>query len=138
MSLLAAGVPLCHVKLMLIALQTIGWHLKTGFGLSSESFFGSDDRPMWVWVKEVRCCWHSWLCSHCNPACTVTSLLRTNAYRRLGHCEPAWTGVLLLLAAIIYVDDSDLLIRVSSDPGSHHCWLLWPLVVILKQKKCKE
>ena len=51
----------------------------------------------------------------------VTSLLQTNAYRRLGHCEPvyaAWTGVLLLLAAIIYVDDSDLLDRVSSDPGS--------------------
>ena len=30
-SLLAAGVPLCHVKLMLIALQTMGWHLKTGY-----------------------------------------------------------------------------------------------------------
>ena len=46
----------------------------------------------------------------------LASLLQRNAYRRMGHCEPiysAWTGLLLMLAAIIYVDDSDLLLRAQ-------------------------
>ena len=51
-SLLAAGVPLCHVKLMLIALQTIGWHLK----------FGSDDRPMMgLGQGRLRLCLVAWV-----------------------------------------------------------------------------
>ena len=143
-SLLAAGVPNCHVKLMLIALQSMGWHLKTGFGMADTSFRGSEDRPM-MGLGQGN--------SAAAPAFAVTSLLQTNAYRSRGHCQPvfsAWTGVLLLLAAVIYVDDTDLLLRarhrrMSDTEFFHqiqaaiHCWgsIVMATGGHLKQAKCK-
>jgi len=143
-SLLAAGVPNCHVKLMLIALQTMGWHLKTGFGLAETSFRGSEDEPMMGMGQGS---------SAAAPAFSVTSLLQTNAYRRRGHCEPvfsAWSGLLLILAAIIYVDDTDLLLRAKrrqlSDTeffnqiqAAINCWghIVMATGGHLKQAKCK-
>lgn len=143
-SLQAAGVPKHFVGLMLLSMQSMGWFLRTGFGLSDTPFRGSDDRPMMGLGQGS---------SAAAPAFSVTSLLQTRAYHSLGHCEPmysAWSGVLLLLAAIIYVDDTDLLVRARNrkltDVEFFHqiqaSLLAWGAIVMatgghLKQKKCK-
>ena len=143
-SLQAAGVPKHFVGLMLLSMQSMGWFLRTGFGLSDTPFRGSDDSPMMGLGQGS---------SAAAPAFSVTSLLQTRAYHRLGHCEPmysAWSGMLLLLAAVIYVDDTDLLVRARSRTMSDADFfnqiqaslLAWGAVVMatgghLKQKKCK-
>jgi hypothetical protein len=48
---------------------------------------------------------------------SVVSSLMVGAFTRLGHASSfagVWTGILFTLAAIIYVDDTDLLLRASS------------------------
>ena len=143
-SLLAAGVPNSQVKMMLVALQCMGWHLRTGFGLSDSPFQGSDDKPMMGMGQGS---------SAAAPSFSVTSLLQTNAYRRMGHCQPiysSWTGLLLMLAAIIYVDDTDLLVRSKRRRLSDNEFFnqiqaaitCWGLIIMAtgghcKQAKCK-
>jgi hypothetical protein len=44
---------------------------------------------------------------------SAVSTLMIEAYKRLGHASEfcgAWSGILFILAAIIYVDDTDLLL----------------------------
>ena len=122
----------------------MGWHLKTGFGLAETSFRGSEDEPMMGMGQGS---------SAAAPAFSVTSLLQTNAYRRRGHCEPVFSassGLLLILAAIIYVDDTDLLLRAKrrqlSDTeffnqiqAAINCWghIVMATGGHLKQAKCK-
>ena len=143
-SLLAAGVPNSQVKMMLVALQCMGWHLRTGFGLSDTPFQGSDDMPMMGMGQGS---------SAAAPSFSVTSLLQTNAYRRLGHCQPVfspWSGLLLMLAAVIYVDDTDLLVRATGRRISDtdffsqiqkaiNCWgrIIMATGGHCKQAKCK-
>jgi len=143
-SLQAAGVPKHFVGLMLLSMQSMGWFLRTGFGLSDSPFRGSDDSPMMGLGQGS---------SAAAPAFSITSLLQTKAYHRLGHCEPmysAWSGMILLLAAVIYVDDTDLLVRARSRTMSdteffnqiQASLFAWGAVVMatgghLKQKKCK-
>jgi hypothetical protein len=143
-SLLAAGVPNAQVKMMLVALQCMGWHLRTGFGLSASPFRGSDDKPMMGMGQGS---------SAAAPSFSVTSLLQTNAYRRMGHCQPiysSWTGLLLMLAAVIYVDDTDLLVRSKRRRLSDEEFFsqiqaaitCWGLIIMAtgghcKQAKCK-
>jgi hypothetical protein len=45
------------------------------------------------------------------------STLMVNTYRRLGHVSEfcgAWSGIMFCLAAILYVDDTDLLIVANN------------------------
>ena len=52
-----------------------------------------------------------------SPGFTAVSSLMDEAYKRLGHASTfagAWSRILFVLTAIIYVDDTDLLIVARS------------------------
>jgi hypothetical protein len=91
------------VAMMLTVIQKMSWHLRTTFGQSKTSFGGSTDDPS-MGIGQGS--------SAAPPAFTSQSTLMMNAYKTLGHgaeINSAWTGDMMKLVALLYVDDSDLL-----------------------------
>jgi hypothetical protein len=102
-ALQSMSVPLTAVKTYLRCLQTMHFYLKTGFGLSSTSHGGTPALPYMGLTQGS---------SASPPVWTAVSTLIVNAYRRAGHgmCLSAgWTPSSEDMAAILYVDDTDLL-----------------------------
>ena len=77
--------------------------LKTGFGLANSSYGGTEDAPYMGLTQG----------SGASPAAwTAISTLIVSAYKAKGHGAlfiSAWSGIVLGLAALLYVDDTDLL-----------------------------
>jgi hypothetical protein len=100
----AHGVSQTSTKLMLSTMQHMQYFIKSGFGIAdTPSFGGSEEQPLMGLGQG----------SGAAPTvmrCVIT--LADLAYQRLGHginIKTAVSARVFLLAAIIYVDDTDLL-----------------------------
>ena len=99
----AVGIPINAIKVLLISLEVMQFCLKTGFG-ESDSFFGRtlDDRLGGYGQGNGA-----------SPAAfTILSTRIINAYTRMGNgtkLTSSYTARMFLLAAALYVDDTDLL-----------------------------
>jgi hypothetical protein len=93
------------IKVMLSVLQTMKFFLRTGFGDSATfQFGGTPDDPCGGLGQGNGAA---------PPAFTAVSTLLILAYVSMGHgvqVESAISGVLFTIAAILYVDDTDLLL----------------------------
>lgn len=102
-ALQAWGVSLMMVKVMLSVLQTMHFFLRTGFGDASTSYGGSEDDKMGGLGQGNGAA---------PPAFQAVVTLLLMAYINMGHgvtIDPAISGTIFTIAAIIYVDDTDLL-----------------------------
>ena len=107
-ALQAFQVPLAMIVLSLSVLQTMTFFLRTGYGVSSVGYGGSSSDPTFGLGQGN---------GMAPSGFTAVSSLMIGAFQRLGHASAfsgAWTGILFMLAAIIYVDDTDLLLRAQS------------------------
>ncbi|KAL3780888.1 hypothetical protein HJC23_009934 [Cyclotella cryptica] len=103
MALQAMHVPLMVVKCYLLWIQTMKFFLKTGFGMAKQSYGGTVADPYMGLTQG----------SGASPAAwTAISTVMLSAYKTKGHGAyfvSAWTGICLSIAALLYVDDTDLL-----------------------------
>ncbi len=97
------GIPMSAIRVLLTSMQTMQYILKTGVGESTESFGGTTEEP------------NSGLGQGSGaspPAFMALSSLIVNAYQRLGHgariCS-LYMACLFVLAAVMYVDNTDIL-----------------------------
>ena len=102
-ALQAMHVPIQMIKCYLLCIQTMRFFLKTGFGLAETSYGGTKDKPYMGLTQG----------SGASPAAwTAISTLIVSAYKAKGHGAcflSAWSGIILVLTALLYVDDTDLL-----------------------------
>jgi hypothetical protein len=102
-ALQAWGVSLMMIKVMLPVLQTMRFFLRTGYGDSEHSYGGTPDDPLGGLGQGNGAA---------PPAFTAVSTLLILAYVNMGYgveWESAVSGALFTIAAILYVDDTDLL-----------------------------
>ncbi|KAL7506391.1 hypothetical protein ACHAXN_003689 [Cyclotella atomus] len=84
------------------------FYLCTGYGVSKYGYSGTEDDPTFGLGQGN---------GMAPSGFTAVSLLMDESYKCLGRASifaGAWSGVLFILAAIIYVDDTDLLILSRS------------------------
>jgi len=102
------GIPKSAIRVLLTSMATMQYVLKTGFGESTDSYGGTSSSP------------NSGLGQGSGaspPAFLALSSLIVNAYRRMGHgarIRSSYLSWLFILAAVMYVDDTDLLHWPSS------------------------
>jgi len=99
----AWGVPINAIKVLLTSLEMMQFCLKTGFGESKKWFGGSEDNRLGGYGQGNGAA---------PPAFSCLSTLIINAYKRMGNgakLTSSYTSRLFLLAAAMYVDDTDLL-----------------------------
>ena len=103
LALLAFGVPHMAIALVLTCLQSMYFWLRTAFGISGTPFHGTTVNPFFGVAQGS---------GFAPPTFQALSALMINSYKSLGHgvqyVSPV-TGTILALAAILYVDDTDLL-----------------------------
>ena len=97
------GISQAGCRVLLMALRTMHYCLRTGFGESKEMYGGTEENPFQGYGQ-----------GNCAspPGFSALSALVVNAYRRMGHgakLTSAYSSRLFLLAAVMYVDDTDLL-----------------------------
>ena len=100
--------------MMLKALQIMQFYLRTGFGESRMTYGGSEETPLFGLGQGNGAA---------PPSFLVLSALVVNAYKRKGHgakLSSCRMALLFMLAAVMYVDDTDWLhlgksIRMSDD-----------------------
>ncbi|KAL3788945.1 hypothetical protein HJC23_000229 [Cyclotella cryptica] len=103
----AMSVPINIVKCYLLCVQTMRFFLKTGFGMAKQSYGGSNQNPYMGLVQGSGAAPAAW---------TAISTVMLAAYKFKGYgafFASAWSGILLGIAAILYVDDTDLLHMTS-------------------------
>ena len=91
------------VAMMLYVLQTMKFYLRTAYGQSESSYGGTKEDPTMGLAQGNGAA---------PPGFLAVATLMINAYKRLGHGVDfitPWTGDAFYLAAILFVDDSDLL-----------------------------
>lgn len=111
-ALQAFSISIMMIKVMLSALQTMKFFLRTGFG-DSKSFFGGTDSSPYGGLGQGN--------GAAPPAFTAVSTLLIMAFVAMGHgneVECAITGFCFSIAAIMYVDDTDLLTWARSSCAS--------------------
>jgi hypothetical protein len=85
-------------------LSPMTFYLRTGYGVSQQGYGGTADDPS-MGLGQGN--------GMAPSGFQSVSTLMINTYRRLGHASDfcgAWSGLIFCLAAILYVDDTDLLI----------------------------
>ncbi len=98
------------VAMMSYVLETMNWFLKTAFGQSKTSFGGTKWDPL-MGLGQGN--------GAAPPGFLAVCTLMINVYRRLGHGTEfvgAWSRDAFMLAAVLYIDDSDLLHMVKGYP----------------------
>jgi hypothetical protein len=97
------GIPKESVRLILMEMQTMQFFLWTGYGQSAERYGGSiEDRTLGLEQGNAAA----------GPRFMALSAQIVNAYLRNGHGSrkiTSYTFCLLVLAAVLYVDDTDLI-----------------------------
>jgi hypothetical protein len=91
------------VAMMLSVLQTMKWYLKTAFGQSVTAFCGTPDDPLMGFGQGNGAS---------PPGFLAVSTLFIEVYRRQGHgahFTPGLARDVFTIAAVVYVDDLDLL-----------------------------
>ena len=99
----AWGTPVEAIRVLFKCLMLMQFCLKTGFGESDEFYGGTEEDPNSGLGQGNGAA---------PPGFSGLSTLVINAYRRMGHgakLTSAYTARLFLLAAVMYVDDTDLL-----------------------------
>jgi len=107
-ALQAFGVPMMAIKFMLICLQSMKFWLRSARGVADNPFSAGIELPFMGLGQGS---------GSAASAFTADSALMINAYKRLGHgCRftSCITGTLFFFAAIVYVDDTDLLIHAKT------------------------
>jgi hypothetical protein len=107
-ALQAFGVPMMAIKFMLICLQSMKFWLRSAHGVADNPFSAGIELPFMGLGQGS---------GSAASAFTADSALMINAYKRLGHgCRftSCITGTLFFFAAIVYVDDTDLLIHAKT------------------------
>jgi hypothetical protein len=102
-SLRAWGVPQPAINILLETMETMRFFLRTGFG-ESKQFYGG--------MHEQRLAGYGQGNAALGPGFTALSSLIVKAYLRDGHGAQIYSSYykrLLLLAAVMYVDDTDLI-----------------------------
>jgi hypothetical protein len=95
------GVPRPAIRVLLIAMQTMQFFLRTGFGESSRSYGGSIENPT-LGLGQGN--------AAAGPSFLAISSLIVNSYLQDGHGTRTRTSMsyqLFILAAVLYVDDTD-------------------------------
>jgi hypothetical protein len=104
----AFGVSPIMVKVMLSVMQTMKFFLRSGYGDSTQPFGGSSEQPYGGLGQG----------SGAAPSLfSAVSTLMIMAFLQLGHgvqISTTVTGFVFTLAAILYVDDTDVLHRAKS------------------------
>ena len=96
------------VKLMLSCLQKMFFWLRTAHGVAKTPFGGTTSKPFMMLGQGG---------GHSPSHFTGVSTLMIGSYKKLGHgcCyTSAISGVIFIFAAILYVDDTDLLLKVKN------------------------
>jgi hypothetical protein len=102
-SLRAFGVPQPAINIVLETMETMRFFLCTGFGESKDSYGGTHGECLAGYGQRNAAS---------GPGFTALSSLIVNAYLRKGHGAKIYSsfyGRLLLLAAVMYVDDTDMI-----------------------------
>jgi hypothetical protein len=108
LALQAMHVPIHMVLCYLLCIQTMQFFLKTGFGMARNSYGGTAVNPFMILAQGSGASPAAWL---------AISTVILNAYKHKGYGASiwsAWSGMGLCLAALLYVDDTDLL-HISRD-----------------------
>ena len=103
LALQSSGVPVAAVKVLLRALQVMQFCLRTGFGEASGTYGGTERNGLAGSGQENGAA---------PPSFVALSTLVVNTYKRSGRgakITPTRTARLVLLAAIMYVNDTGLL-----------------------------
>jgi hypothetical protein len=104
-ALQAMNIPITLIKCYLLCIQTMQFFLKTGFGMAATSYGGSKQNPYMGLVQGSGAAPAAW---------TAISTVMLAAYKFKGfgaHFMSGWSGVVLSIAALLNVDDTDLLHR---------------------------
>jgi hypothetical protein len=99
----AMGIPKNAALTYLKCIQLMTFYVRTGFGLAQKGYGGSVASPFMGLTQGS---------SASPPVWTAISMMILLAYRRAGHgvlMRTAWSGLAMVIAAILYVDDTDLL-----------------------------
>ena len=131
------------VTMMLYVLQTMNFYPKTGYRQSQESYDGTKDVPIMGLAQGN---------GTAPPGFLSVSTLMINTYKHLGHWVNfvgAWSGDAFYLAAVLFVDDSNLFYMVLGHMETdqefvnrvHHAtfgweWLVQALGGSLKPSTC--
>ena len=94
---------------MLIALQIINFWLRNAYGDADSSFGGTRERP-YMGLGQGS--------GGSNPGFILTAAPMISTYKRKkihAEMESAWSVLLMILAAIVYVDDMDMLLRAKEN-----------------------
>ena len=143
LALLSFGVPHMAVKLVLTCLQSMYFWLRTAFGISGTPFHGTLIDPFFGISQGGGVA---------PPTFQAVSALMINSYKSFGHgvtfVSPV-TGLIFFFAAILYVDDTDLLLCADSPTMSERAFFekiqrsvtAWAKIVLatggsLKASKC--
>jgi hypothetical protein len=108
-ALQAMNVRISLIKCYLLCVQTMQFFLKTGFGLATQGYGGSSQNPYMGLIQGSGAAPAAW---------TAISTLMLAAYKSKGYgalFASAWSGVVLSIAALLYVDDTDLLHTCPTD-----------------------
>ena len=114
LALQSFGLPRPAIRVLLVAMQTMRFFLRTGFGESTRSYGGSVDNPTLSLGQGNAAA---------GPTFLAISSLIVNAYLRQGHGARTTTSLtnrLVVLAATLYVDDADnihMTPRVTDSPS---------------------
>ena len=106
----AMGVALNLVLTYFVCLQTMQYFLKTGFGTARKGFGGILLLPLMGLIQGSGAAPATW---------TAVSTVIVRSYKRKGYgafFSSGWSGLLFTVAALLYVDDTDLLHRFC-DPN---------------------
>jgi len=102
-ALQAMGVPIQFIRCYLLCIQTMRFFLKTGFGVATQSYGGTLDKPYMGLTQG----------SGASPAAwSAISTVIISAYKAKGfgaYFTAAWSAICFTIAALLYVDDTDLL-----------------------------
>lgn len=115
-TLQAMNVPITLIKCYLVCIQTMRFFLETGFGMAKTSYGGSTQNPYMGLVQGSGAAPAAW---------TAISTVMLSAYKSKGygaHFLTAWSGIVLSIAALLYVDDKDLLHMCPSSVTSENAF----------------
>lgn len=96
-------VPIAMVKCYLLCVQKMHFFLKTGYGVAAETYGGTVENPYMGLMQGSGAPPVAWI---------AISTIMISAYKNQGywaHFALAWSRLVFVIAALLYVDDTDLL-----------------------------
>ena len=101
----AQGCPIKPISIMLFTLQNMNYWIRSAYGDAKTLFCAASDDP-YMGMGQGS--------GGSNPGCAFTFTPVVNAYKRKGYHPTmisAWSRRTMLLAALMWVDDTDLLLK---------------------------